>query len=58
MAGARNLEKDLVLSFELDLLVVNAAGQENQPVHIEQVGLGELGGSFGCGARPSCHAEK
>ena len=38
---ARNLKKDLVLALELDLLVVDAPRQEDQPVHIEQIGLGE-----------------
>src|SRR2546429_6303977 len=39
VARARNLEEDLVLPLELDLLVVDAARQQDQPVHIEQIGL-------------------
>src|SRR2546425_8327294 len=47
-------EEDLVLSLELDLLVVEAPGQEHQPIDVEQVGLGQrLGGPGpgGLGAR-------
>jgi hypothetical protein len=60
---ARNLEEDLVLALELDLLVVDAARQEDQPVNVEELGLGERdGGAGGAGRFPSssstrCHAE-
>ena len=58
VARPRNLEKDLVLPLELDLLVVEAPRQEDQPVHIEQIGLGKRRycfcgsrGGWGCGGR-------
>jgi hypothetical protein len=45
VSGAGYLEEDLVLALELDLLVVDAPGQEHQTVHVDQVRLGQrLGG--------------
>ena len=39
VAGAGDLEEDLVLALELDLLVVEPARQEHQAIELEQVGL-------------------
>ena len=47
VAGAGDLEEDLVLPLELDLLVVDPAGQQHDAVDVEQVGLFELGGGSG-----------
>src|SRR5205085_12013025 len=58
VAGARDLEKDLVLPFELDLLVVEATGQEHGPIDAQQVSLGELGSAAALGFRLGSHAEK
>jgi len=47
VAGAGDLEKDAVLTLELDLLVVDPAGQQHRLVNVEEVGLFELGGGSG-----------
>ena len=47
VAGAGDLEEDAVLTLELDLLVVDPAGQQHDAVNVEQVGLFELGGGSG-----------
>jgi hypothetical protein len=47
VAGAGDLKEDLVLPLELDLLVVDPAGQQHDPVNVEQVGLFELRGGSG-----------
>src|SRR5439155_22886212 len=45
VAGTRYLEEDLVLALELDLAVVETAGEVHEAEHVEQVRLGErLGG--------------
>ena len=47
MPRARDLEEDSVLAFELDLPVVQAAGEQHEPVHVEEVRLSERLGGFG-----------
>src|SRR3990170_1378155 len=49
ISGAGDLEEDLVLPLELDLLVVDPAGQQHDAVNVEQVGLFELGRGSGAG---------
>ena len=56
VAGARNLEEDLVLALELDLLVVDPARQQHDAVQIEQIRLFQLGGALGA-ARSACGHE-
>ena len=55
VAGARDLEEDLVLPLELDLLVVDPPRQQHEAVHVEQVRLLQLGGRAGAGGGTCGH---
>ena len=56
VAGAGDLEEDLVLALELDLLVVDAARQEHGAVRADELVARKAGGALALGASLSGHA--
>src|SRR3989442_13222486 len=58
VTSTRDLKEDLVLPLELDLLIVDAPRQEHQPIHVEQIGLGQGFGGPGAGLSARRHGRK
>ncbi len=53
--GARDLKEDLVLTLELDLLVVQPTGQEHRAIRAHELVAGEAGGVLPLGTRRCRH---